>query len=256
MIHDILVNLLATVYLYFECMMLGTMAADAIIRKCLAGSRPAPGARHAAAELQLDDFARAFAAKGIATGTRLQPDRREPLYRHILGAAWDRLPDEIRDLHQVETSRRFAGRAAVDRGRGIMARLVGTLYRFPDEGAEIPVGVLLERRDAGEIWQRTFAGRTFRSIQIPGAGRSDLLIEERFGPVTVGLALVVQDAQLDYVVRRWRFLGIPMPLFMAPGGRTFERVEDGRFRFHVEIGHPWFGLIVGYRGWLQPVDGA
>ena len=30
MIHDILVNLLATVYLYFECMLLGTMAADAI----------------------------------------------------------------------------------------------------------------------------------------------------------------------------------------------------------------------------------
>lgn len=30
MIHDVLVNLLATVYLYFECMLLGTMAADAI----------------------------------------------------------------------------------------------------------------------------------------------------------------------------------------------------------------------------------
>ena len=28
-------------------------------------------------------------------------------------------------------------------------------------------------------------------------------------------------------------------------------VEDGRFRFHVEIAHPWFGLIVRYQGWLQ-----
>ena len=233
---------------------LPAMAADAVIRRCLAGRPPEPGARHAAAALDLADFARGFAAKGIVTGVRQDGERSWPLYRRVLGAAWDRLPAPVRDLHQVETSRRFAGRATVDRGSGFFARLIGGLYRFPAAGSDIPVSVLLERSRDGELWQRTFAGRTFRSFQTEGEGRSACLVDERFGPVAVGLALVVGEGRLDYVVRRWSFLGIPMPMFMAPGGRTFEHVEDGRFRFHVEIAHPWFGLIVRYQGWLKESD--
>ena len=228
------------------------MAVDAVIRRCLAGQSPAPGARHAAGDLTLDDFARGFAARRIVTGERQERDRSLPLYRRVLDRAWDRLPDAVRDLHQVETRRKFDGRAAVDRGSGLFARLIGALYGFPAAGSDVPVSVLLERRRDGELWQRTFAGRTFRSFQNEGRGSSVYLINERFGPVSVGLALVTDGRQLEYVVRRWTFLGIPMPMFMAPGGRTFEFVEDGRFRFHVEIAHPWFGLIVRYRGWLIP----
>jgi hypothetical protein len=231
------------------------MAIDAIIRRCLDGRPPAPGARHAAGELMLDDFARGFAVKNIVTGERQDQHRNLPLYRRVLDVAWDGLPEPIRDLHQVETRRRFEGRAVVDRGRGLFARLIGALYRFPGAGSDIPVSVLLERRQDGELWQRTFAGRTFRSFQTEGRGPSAYLIDERFGPVSVGLALVTNKGHLDYVVRRWTFLGIPMPMFMAPGGRTFEFVEDGRFRFHVEIAHPWFGLIVRYQGWLTPAGG-
>jgi hypothetical protein len=229
------------------------MPIDAIIRRCLVGQPPAPGARHAAGELTLDDFARGFAAKGIVTGERRDQDRSLPLYRRVLDSAWDQLPDVIQDLHQVETLRRFEGRAVVDRGHGVFARLLGALYRFPGAGSDIPVSVLLERRQDGELWQRTFAGRTFRSFQTEGAGRSACLIDERFGPVSVGLALVTDGRQLEYIVRRWTFLGIPMPMSMAPGGRTFEFVQAGRFRFHVEIAHPWFGLIVRYQGWLTTV---
>ena len=43
-------------------------------------------------------------------------------------------------------------------------------------------------------------------------------------------------------------------LWLAPKGPAFEEERDGRFRFHVEIGHPLTGLIVRYQGWLQPVD--
>lgn len=226
------------------------MAADAVIRKCLAGHPAKPGARHAAGELCLADFDRGFAVMNIVAGERQEGGTDQPLYQRILASAWEKLPDPIRDLHQVETKRTFTGRASVDRGRGLIARLTGALYRFPDAGTEIPVDVLLERRDGGELWQRTFAGRTFRSFQREGHGRNAHLIDERFGPVSVGVALVTDGGHLEYRVRRWTFLGIPMPMFMAPGGRTFEHVEDGRFRFHVEIAHPWFGLIVRYRGWL------
>jgi len=40
-------------------------------------------------------------------------------------------------------------------------------------------------------------------------------------------------------------------LGLAPGGEAWESAVDGRFRFHVEIRHPWTGLIVRYRGWLE-----
>lgn len=226
------------------------MAIDAIIRKCLAGHRPETGARAATEALSLADFERGFAARNIVTGIREQADGSDPLYRRILGAAWERLPGQIQDLHSVETSRTFSGSAEVSRGRGLIARIVGALYGFPQEGSEISVDVLLERRGDGELWQRNFAGRVFRSWQREGRGRSQYLIDERFGPISVGLALVTGEGRLEYIVRRWSILGLPMPMFMAPGGKTFEFVEDSRFRFHVEIAHPWFGLIVRYQGWL------
>lgn len=227
------------------------MAIDAIIRKCLLGHRPETGARAATEVLSLADFKRGFAAKNIVTGVREEADGSDPLYRRVLGAAWGRLPGQIQDLHSIETSRIFSGRAQVSRGHGVIALIVGGLYRFPREGSEIPVDVLLERRGDGEFWQRNFAGRIFRSWQREGRGRSQYLIDERFGPIAVGLALVTGEGRLEYIVRRWSFLGLPMPMFMAPGGRTFEFVEGGRFRFHVEIAHPWFGLIVRYQGWLE-----
>ncbi|MDB5522854.1 MAG: saccharopine dehydrogenase [Rhizobium sp.] len=228
-----------------------SMAIDAVVRNVLAGEAPAPGARAATQELSLDDFARGFMVKSIMTGIRDEPAANQPLYQRILGAAWERLPAPIRSLHMVESTRRFSGRAKVERGYRLFAQLIGMLHRFPKAGAEIPVDVMLERRGTGELWQRTFAGRVFRSWQDQGQGRSDHLIVERFGPVSVGLALVEGEGRLEYVVCRWKFLGIPMPAFMAPGGRTYEFVKDGRFHFHVEIAHPWFGLIVCYQGWLE-----
>lgn len=233
-----------------------SMAIDAVIRRCLAGHPPAPGARHSAAELALADFERGFAAKAIVTGERQLQDATLPLYRRVLDSAWERLAPIIRDLHMVETRRAFSGRARVDRGKGLIARMIGALYGFPRAGTEIPVDVLLERSKGGELWQRTFAGRRFRSFQKEGSGRSACLIDERFGPVSVGLALVLKGEELHYVVRRWTFCGMPMPMFMAPAGRTFEFVERGRFHFHVEIAHPWFGLIVRYQGWLESADQA
>jgi hypothetical protein len=53
-------------------------------------------------------------------------------------------------------------------------------------------------------------------------------------------------------VRRWSLFGIPMPLFLAPRGDSYEYEAGGRFHFHVEIGHPFTGLIVTYQGWLEP----
>ena len=65
-------------------------------------------------------------------------------------------------------------------------------------------------------------------------------------------ALLARGAELHYVIRRWTLFGIPLPLSLGPQSRTSEGVEDGQFRFDVEIRHAFMGFIVRYRGVLLP----
>jgi hypothetical protein len=231
-----------------------SMAAEAIIRRRLSsGARPAPGARRATGDVTLSEYERLFARRTIYTGVRrADRTRRAPLYQRILGSAWDALPAAIRIMHTVNGTLVAEGRGSVERGTGLLARAIGNLFRFPKAGYDIPVTVTFTERGRAEIWARRFGEDSFASVQSQGTGRSDWLVSERFGAFTVDLALVVEESRLRLMVRRWRLFGLPLPLFLAPKGDSYEFVEDGRFRFHVEIAHPLTGLIVRYRGWLIP----
>jgi hypothetical protein len=123
---------------------------------------------------------------------------------------------------------------------------------LPEAGTNVPVSVNFEIEPDRETWRRNFAGREFVSVQREGMGRAARLIEERFGPVTVALAVVLDEGRLRLVVRRWRLCGVPMPLWLAPGGEAFEFAQDGRFHFDVDIRHRLIGRIARYRGWLVP----
>jgi hypothetical protein len=231
-----------------------SMAAEAIIRHCLAGRRPAAGARSGATALELDDYAPLFARRRIVTGHRqssLGGDR-TPLYRRLLGEAWDSLPAPLQAMHDLDGELIAEGIAEVERGHGLLARLVARIVGFPQAGKSIPVKVAFRARDGREHWQRTFAGDQFASIQEQGRGRFEHLLCERFGPLVFGMALVLEDGRLRLIVRRWSAFGIPLPRSLAPTGNSYEFAQDGRFHFHVEIRHPHTGLIVGYRGWLIP----
>jgi hypothetical protein len=230
-----------------------SMPAEAIVRHCLDGSPPATGARPATRELEVSDYEALFTRRQIFVGTREPMPASAPLYRRLLGEAWDSLPEPLRRLHDLKGEMIAEGMAAVDRGGGIAARLIAALFRFPKVGRDVPVIVSFRARDGREFWRRDFAGRGFESSQEEGGGRFERLLCERFGPFAFGLALVVDNARLRLVVRRWSAFGLPLPLAFVPRGDTFESAEDGRFNFHVEIGHPLTGLIVRYRGWLVPL---
>ena len=144
------------------------------------------------------------------------------------------------------------GIATVTRGDGLLARLAAAVIGFPHAGENVPLRVDFKLEDGRERWTRTFAGRSFHSTQEQGRGRFEWLVCERFGPLCAGMALVLDDGKLRLVVRRWSVFGIPLPLWLAPRGDSYEYAEDGRFHFHVEIAHPFTGLIVGYQGWLVP----
>lgn len=230
-----------------------SMAVTAIVQRMLAGKMPALGARPATHELELEDYEALFKERAIHTGERSRTvaNRKLPLYQRVLGGAWEALPEPIRTMHQPKASRWSAeGIATVERGSSLLSRIMGLLFSFPDAGRSIPVKVVFEVTPSGEIWRRTFSGKSFRSFQWEGAGCNDKLLCERFGVFSFGLALVLEDDKLHLVVQRWSFLGIPLPRSFVPTGRTYEHVENGRFHFHVEIAHPLTGLIVRYQGWL------
>lgn len=231
-----------------------SIPASLVIRRLLEGRSPAPGARPATGELELADFEARFATLAIRAGVRDEVAAGEPVYRQVMANAYDAMPPAWRAVHDLrEGELTVAGRASVTRGRSLPARLAGAIIGFPKAGEDVPVSVAFTRMGRAEVWRRTFAGKAFASRQEPGRGRSRHLVVERFGPFAIAMAPVVREGRMSLIIRRFTVFGLPLPLWLGPTTTAEEDVVDGRFRFDVEIGHPWTGLIVRYRGWLAPV---
>jgi len=228
-----------------------SMAVAAIIQKLLSGEAPSTGARAATRDLELEDYEKLFASRTITTGIREQASGGAPLYERVLGAAWLRLPAEIRAIHSVHSHLIAEGRADVERGRGALVQLIAWMMAFPKAGRDLPLTVQFTAKDGVETWTRDFAGQRFFSRQFAGRGRSEFLLCESFGPLKFAMALVARNRELHLVLRRWSFLRVPMPMWLCPRSQAFESVEGGRFRFYVEIRIPLIGLIVRYKGWLN-----
>jgi len=228
-----------------------SMAVEAIVRNALQGRPPPSGARAGVRDLELDDYVKLFAGRRIFAGIRDDGEKDgAPLYARILGEAWRHLPVEISAMHETAAAE---GRARVQRGRSLLARLAAAIVGFPATQADTPVRVQFDAADGVETWTRTFADDRFRSRQFAGRGRSDHLLCERFGAFTFAMALFATEDRLSLVLRRWSIFGVPLPMWLCPRSESFESVEQDRFNFHVKISHPLTGLIVQYDGWLVPL---
>ena len=68
----------------------------------------------------------------------------EPLYRRLLGAGFDRLPKAVRELHDFTGVSIWDGRADVERGRSLAARIAAALTsaaargRRPAAAGDVP----------------------------------------------------------------------------------------------------------------------
>lgn len=176
------------------------------------------------------------------------------LYRKVMGADFDQLPEQVQKLHGSGEQRCWSGQVEARAGRNVFARLAAKVSGFPTKDFDGPVSVMFTPDERGELWERDFGGYKFHTYQIPGQGRNDGLLVEQFGAIHVALAVVVRDGRLYLIPRRWTFLGGPLPKFLLPGGGSFEYEADGRFHFDVAVHLPLIGQIVGYRGWLMPDD--
>lgn len=226
-----------------------SMAIEGIIRKLIVCERPADGARPATHALELSDYDGLFAGRTIHTGF-CDHRRDEPIYRSLLGSAFDDLPNAVRKLHDSKVERQWHGTADVKRGRGLLARVIATLIGFPGQADDVRVAVAFTPDAEGERWTRTFGTHSFHSHQRCGSGRNRHLLVERFGVLEVALALVIDGDRLQLIPRRWSLLGIPLPKFLLPRGTSFETQNGERFSFNVDVTLPLVGRVVSYKGTL------
>lgn len=174
------------------------------------------------------------------------------LWRRILGAAFDDLPPTLQALHSGQDDVCWSGEAQVTRGRGMPAAIIAFVMGLPPSSDCTPVTVHFSTEGTREHWVRTFGDTQFSSVLEPGQGRDAHLITERFGMLSVSLALVFENNRLFFVPHRCRIAGLPLPNFLLPNGTSFEEERDGVFHFDVEFKAPFVGLVTGYRGWLKP----
>lgn len=226
------------------------------LRLARAASTVPPGARACLTDLTLEDIEAGLADYAITTHRTAEPIT--PLFETALAEDFAALPAALRDLHDVLDTRLFEGRASVERGTGVLSRLLARVMGFPPASADVAVSVEMVRGSAGETWQRRFGASRFRSTlsRRAGAGRGE--VWERFGVLSFLIALERDGGDLHYPVRALRVFGVvPLPRFLMPVSETREYVDDaGRACFDVAISHPLAGFIVRYRGWLEAAGDA
>jgi hypothetical protein len=169
------------------------------------------------------------------------------MYERSMGERFRALPWAIRQVHADSEWRLLVGRASVRRGRGLLSRLAGWLFRFPPPLVGAPCRVEFRGTRAGERWWRRFGGHPMTSVLSFEAGR----LYESFGPLKCELDCAKRGLALVIRCRRAWLLGVPLPGWLVPQVIASEKERDGRFLFRVHIRLPVAGLIAAYRGTLD-----
>lgn len=223
------------------------IAARALLRRA---TLP-PGAQPALGLISLAEAEEAMSDLHVTVERTTEPLR--PLFPRALGPDFATLPKAVRDTHHTVAIHRFHGRADVTRGNSLLANLLCRVFGFPPTAAQVPVDVIKTATPHGEIWERRFGPRRFRSHLAEGRDG----VTERFGPFTFTLGLGVADGALHFPVTSGRLGPVPVPRLLLPISIAREHVSDDRFHFDVELRAPVTrDLIVHYRGWLAPMSFA
>jgi Domain of unknown function (DUF4166) len=168
------------------------------------------------------------------------------LFPSALGAQFAALDPYLRWVHSGE-SRRLRGSVTVERGSGVVARMLGILASLPAAMRAAPIEVRIEVTGTGEKWVRLFAGQHLMVSTLKTEGE---LLVERLGPAALKFRLVVRDGKLEWVLEHIAAFGIALPLKWFRIAATI-KAQDGRYHFVVNAELIGVGRIVRYEGLLD-----
>ena len=164
------------------------------------------------------------------------------------GAGFARLDPLLQQLHRdggvlqgaIDLDVRPAGRR--------LARRLG----IPVDRPRCDFSVAIRHERDALVWERRFdAARTLRSVFVPHGRWPDGYWIETTGAFALRLAVDVVDGGWHWRLLGTRIAGIPLPAWLMPTTHAFKRIEQGRYRFDVEIAQPPFGKLLGYGGLLD-----
>ena len=171
------------------------------------------------------------------------------LFKSYLGDRFNDLPEAVQRLHMVQGNQKWRGSSDVMRGAGVFSYVIASIFGFPPAGKAVEIRVDIDATPNRERWIRRFGKRSFHSrLRLDDQNR----LYEKFGATEVEMTLELRDGRLYFIPIGWRLCGLPMPQFLLPKGNSFEFEKNGKFHFDVKMELPIFGLIVGYKGWLEP----
>jgi hypothetical protein len=169
------------------------------------------------------------------------------LYRRLLGARFDALPEVLRRFHDAPGGGRARGTLQVERAAGPLRNALASFLGLPRTGTDALVRLEVEIEGDRERWVRHIQGRRLETVQW---ARGDLLMES-YGPTAFASALVVEESGLRYEFRRAWVIGIPLPRRLAPRVDGDVSAGEGGWRLAVRIESPFLGELVRYRGWVE-----
>jgi hypothetical protein len=174
--------------------------------------------------------------------------RNPPLFRRVIGGFIDQVPACVHRLHDTPGKAVYRGEVVVARGAGRLSRLFAWATSLPPAG-EGPVEVEIVAEHGRERWTRSIGGRAMRST----LWAHGWWLRERLGLATFDFHLSVEQGAIVWRVAGIRILGLlPLPARWFADVLCRESGVGGRYRFDVRAALPGIGLLVHYRGWLEP----
>ena len=170
------------------------------------------------------------------------------LYRRILGDQFDKLPEALRGFHDLPKGGRGTGRFQIERGAGLIARILGLLLRFPAAGANVLLTLDVSVEGDRERWIRDFGGRCLKSIQWVQDG----LLIEKAGLIRFAFRLSADETGMSFALQRAWFLSVPLPRFLSPQIKASAFAENRGWRVDVQLSLPWGAPVLRYDGMLIP----
>ncbi|MEM8851843.1 MAG: DUF4166 domain-containing protein [Pseudomonadota bacterium] len=173
------------------------------------------------------------------------------LLARAMGDAFFTLPPELQTFHSPDGPSSWAGDVTIETGSTPQARALARMSGFPPRKGTFPFRLTITPEGEDEVWKRDYDGHVLTSRQSLGPKGT---IEERLGPLRVGLRPEAQGETLRMEVAALRIGALPTPAVLRGQGGGTEGVDaEGRITFDVESRAPGLGRLIRYSGHLTRV---